>query len=238
MEDAQEQRESSQAELAKKHPLTPLKELPEESEEEEEEDESSAGAQRETDSNNSIMGKMKKRVSSILPASLSGWFSPSSKDGNDALSSPANLRQSQPRQSNGRSTTKRKRGRRRIMLAEADADAADDLDDGSDAKGLNYEEVALADNIAEHDLAAEDEQTRRSEYNVFLLRKRAGAVAAAGGSVTETLCSTFTSSPDPPALQLCETTGACTGWLQLGPATSINNLINGSENRCIHFVGA
>ncbi|EDW46152.1 GM13448 [Drosophila sechellia] len=180
MEDAQEQWESSQAELAKKHPLTPLKELPEESEEEEEEDESSAGAQREADSNNSIMGKMKRRVSSILPASLSGWFSPSSKDGNDALSSPANLRQSQPRQSNGRSTTKRKRGRRRIMLAEADADAADDLDDGSDAKGLNYEEVALADNIAEHDLAAEDEQTRRSEYNVFLLRKRAGAVTAAG----------------------------------------------------------
>ncbi|XP_033171986.1 nuclear pore complex protein Nup153 isoform X1 [Drosophila mauritiana] len=185
MEDAQEQRESSQAELAKKHPLTPLKELPEESEEEEEEDESSAGAQREADSNNSIMGKMKMRVSSILPASLSGWFSPSSKDGNDALSSPANLRQSQPRQSNGRSTTKRKRGRRRIMLAEADADAADDLDDGSDAKGLNYEEVALADNIAEHDLAAEDEQTRRSEYNVFLLRKRAGAIAAAGGDEDE-----------------------------------------------------
>nr|NP_001097002.1 nucleoporin 153kD, isoform D [Drosophila melanogaster]ABW09433.1 nucleoporin 153kD, isoform D [Drosophila melanogaster] len=186
MEDAQEQRESSQAELAKKHPLTPLKELPEESEEEEEEeDESSAGALRESDSNNSIMGKMKMRVSSILPASLSGWFSPSSKDGNDALSSPANLRQSQPRQSNGRLTTKRKRGRRRIMLAEVDADAADDLDDGSDAKGLNYEEVALADNIAEHDLAAEDEQTRRSEYNVFLLRKRAGAVAAAGGDEDE-----------------------------------------------------
>jgi len=133
----------------------------------------------------SIMGKMKMRVSSILPASLSGWFSPSSKDGNDALSSPANLRQSQPRQSNGRLTTKRKRGRRRIMLAEVDADAADDLDDGSDAKGLNYEEVALADNIAEHDLAAEDEQTRRSEYNVFLLRKRAGAVAAAGGDEDE-----------------------------------------------------
>uniref|UniRef100_A0A6P4F2Q9 Nuclear pore complex protein Nup153 n=1 Tax=Drosophila rhopaloa TaxID=1041015 RepID=A0A6P4F2Q9_DRORH len=185
MEDGQEQRDSSQAELAKLHPMTPLKELPEE--EEEEEDESSAGALLSRSNNNSIMGKMKMRVSSILPASLSGWFSPSSKGGSEsaaaASSSSANLRQ--PRQSNGRSATKRKRGRRRIMLAEADADAADDLDDGTDAKGLNYEEVALADNIAEHDLAAEDEQTRRSEYNVFLLRKRREAVAAAGGEEDE-----------------------------------------------------
>ncbi|XP_017065086.1 nuclear pore complex protein Nup153 isoform X2 [Drosophila eugracilis] len=178
MEDGQEQRESSQAELARLHPMTPLKELPEE---EEEEDESSAGG----DNNNSILGKMKKRVSSIFPTSISGWFSPSSKGGPEsaASSSSANLRQPQPRQANGRSTTKRKRGRRRIMLA--DADEADDLDDGTDANGLNYEEVALADNIAEHDLAAEDEQTRRSEYNVFLLRKRRDAVAAAGGDDEE-----------------------------------------------------
>ncbi|XP_017051857.1 nuclear pore complex protein Nup153 isoform X2 [Drosophila ficusphila] len=181
--DGQEQRESSQAELAKLHPMTPLKEMPEE--EAEEEDESSAGALHSGSNNNSIMGKMKMRVSSIFPASLSDWFSPSSKGGPESASTTsANLRQPQSHQSNGRSSTKRKRGRRRIMLAEADADALD-LDDGSDAKGLNYEEVALADNIAEHDLAAEDEQTRRSEYNVFLLRKDSEALAAAGGEEDE-----------------------------------------------------
>jgi len=127
MEDGQEQRESSQAELAKLHPMTPLKELPEE---EEEEDESSAGGLQSGGGNNnnvstvvgddgcgsgfvlqtihnpanphfqSIMGKMKMRVSSILPASFSGWFSPSSKGGPEspsASSSSANLRQPQPR---------------------------------------------------------------------------------------------------------------------------------------------
>ncbi|XP_017036179.1 nuclear pore complex protein Nup153 isoform X2 [Drosophila kikkawai] len=147
------------------HPLTPLKEVHEQEEEEEE----TAGASN----NNTIMGKMKKRLS-ILPAALSGWFSPSSKP-DAAASSP---QQELHRQPNG--CTKRKRGRRRIVLAEADAEA-DDVDDGSDARGLNYEEVALADNITEHDLAAEDEQTRRSEYNVFLLRRQRDALAATGG---------------------------------------------------------
>ncbi|KAH8289219.1 hypothetical protein KR054_001982, partial [Drosophila jambulina] len=179
------------------HPLTPLKEVPEQEEEEEE----TAGAS----SNNNvstvslslssltpedrtplfnlppcfspplqtIMGKVKKRLS-ILPAALSGWFSPSSKP--DAAASP---QEELLRQPNG--CTKRKRGRRRIVLAEADAEADDGLDDGSDARGLNYEEVALADNITEHDLAAEDEQRRRSEYNVFLLRRQRDALAATGG---------------------------------------------------------
>ncbi|XP_020805110.1 nuclear pore complex protein Nup153 isoform X2 [Drosophila serrata] len=157
---------SSQAAAAiQLHPLTPLKEAPEQEEEEEE----TAGASN----NNTIMGKMKKRLS-ILPAALSGWFSPSSKS--DAAASP---QQDLIRQPNG--CTKRKRGRRRIVLAEADAEA-DDVDDGSDARGLNYEEVALADNITEHDLAAEDEQRRRSEYNVFLLRRQQDALAATGGS--------------------------------------------------------
>ncbi|KAH8409124.1 hypothetical protein KR009_008336, partial [Drosophila setifemur] len=116
----------------------------------------------------SIMGKMKMRVSSILPVSLSGWFSPSSK------SSGYSVQHHSP-QPNGRTGTKRKRGRPRIELAaEADAEDSPAGFDVDDAKGLNYEEVALADNIAEHDLAAEDEQTRRSEYSdsVFLLRKR------------------------------------------------------------------
>lgn len=117
-------------------------------------------------------------MSSILPAALSGWFSPSSKPGAESPASLHRQQQEQQRQPNGR--TKRKRGRRRIVLAEADAEA-DDVDDGSDARGLDYEEVALADNIAEHDLAAEDEQTRRSEYNVFLLRRQRDALAAAAG---------------------------------------------------------
>ncbi|KAH8317528.1 hypothetical protein KR074_011759, partial [Drosophila pseudoananassae] len=118
--------------------------------------------------NQSIMGKVKKRVSSILPSSLSGWFSPSSKSSAD----PVFLTNQQP---NGCIAQKRKRGRCRIELA-ADGGAEDSPAgfDVGDAKGLNYEEVALADNIAEHDLAAEDEQTRRSEYSesVFQLRKR------------------------------------------------------------------
>lgn len=120
------------------------------------------------------MGKMKKRVSSILPSSLSGWFSPSSKTSAD----PVFLTNQQP---NGCTAQKRKRGRCRIELA-ADGGAEDSPAgfDVGDAKGLNYEEVALADNIAEHDLAAEDEQTRRSEYSesVFQLRKRLDARGA------------------------------------------------------------
>ncbi|XP_070136892.1 nuclear pore complex protein Nup153 isoform X2 [Drosophila bipectinata] len=143
------------------HPLAPIQESPEE------EDESSAGGRN----NNSIMGKVKKRVSSILPSSLSGWFSPSSKSSAD----PVFLTNQQP---NGCTAQKRKRGRCRIELA-ADGGAEDSPAgfDVGDAKGLNYEEVALADNIAEHDLAAEDEQTRRSEYSesVFQLRKRLDA---------------------------------------------------------------
>ncbi|KAH8258913.1 hypothetical protein KR038_003128, partial [Drosophila bunnanda] len=160
---------SSQAAASiQSHPLTPLMEAPEQEEEEEE----TAGASN----NNTIMGKMKKRLS-ILPAALSGWFSPSSKP--DAAASP---QQEPHRQANG--CSKRKRGRRRIVLAEADAEA-DDVDDGSDARGLDYEEVALADNITEHDLAAEDEQRRRSEYNVFLLRRQQDALAATGGGGEE-----------------------------------------------------
>ncbi|KAH8304614.1 hypothetical protein KR018_000473, partial [Drosophila ironensis] len=123
----------------------------------------------------SIMGKVRRRVSSILPASLSGWFSPSAKagGGNQTQQNP-NPSQTQVNGDRG-TTRKRKRGRRRIELAAEDAPAGFvDVDD--QAKGLNMEEVALADNIAEHDLAAEDEQTRRSEYsdNVFLQRRRRG----------------------------------------------------------------
>lgn len=131
------------------------------------------------------MGKVKLRVSSILPDSLSKWFSPSAaanvnNNATEQESSTSNSpSQSQSQQStaqlNGSAllTTefKPKRSRRRIQL-EAD-DAGDNaVDDGTSAQDLNEEEVQLADNIAEHDLAGEDEQTRRNEYNVSLLRKR------------------------------------------------------------------
>ncbi|KAH8387790.1 hypothetical protein KR093_009484, partial [Drosophila rubida] len=118
----------------------------------------------------SIMGKVKLRVSSILPSSLGKWFSPSTTEGSAGRvdQSPTSLQQQQlqqqqQQQQNGGSVlpAKRKRSRRRIEL---DTDDAPDVID--DAQDLNEEEVQLADNIAEHDLAAEDEQTRRGEYNV------------------------------------------------------------------------
>ncbi|KAH8245298.1 hypothetical protein KR032_008196 [Drosophila birchii] len=128
------------------------------------------------------MGMMKKRLSN-LPAAFSGLFSLSAKlDAADASPQHQDLLHRQP---NG--STKRKRGRRRIALAVGDAEA-DDVDDGRAARGLNYEEVALADNITEHDLAAEDEQTRQSGYNVFLLRRQQrDALAATGGPEDDVL---------------------------------------------------
>lgn len=122
------------------------------------------------------MNKVRSRVTSIIPDSLSKWFSPTTEQRNSGNAATAGADKEQPtshqqQQHNG----KRKRSRRRIRL-EAD-DAPDTImDDGVDAQDLNEEEVQLADNIAEHDLAAEDEQTRRSEYNVILLRKRQLAV--------------------------------------------------------------
>lgn len=126
------------------------------------------------------MGKVKLRVSSILPDSLSKWFSPTADLHNNAAgtaaqeSSSSQMQQSTA-QHNGSTllTTqiKPKRSRRRIQLEPDDA-PDNTVDDGTSAQDLNEEEVQLADNIAEHDLAGEDEQTRRSEYNVNLLRKR------------------------------------------------------------------
>ncbi|XP_030244806.1 nuclear pore complex protein Nup153 [Drosophila navojoa] len=144
---------------------------------------SSGSGSKPSSNNNSIMGKVKLRVSSILPDSLSKWFSPSAVGNlNDSAteqeSSTSNSQSSSQQstaQHNGSAllTTqfKPKRSRRRIQL-EAD-DAGDNaVDDGTSAQDLNEEEVQLADNIAEHDLAGEDEQTLRNEYNVSLLRKR------------------------------------------------------------------
>ncbi|BFG00828.1 nuclear pore complex protein Nup153 [Drosophila madeirensis] len=161
------------------HPLTPLKEATEA--EEAAEDDSAAGTA--LVSRKSLMGRVKLRVSNILPT----WFSPTSKAASEAQQEQ---QQQQQQQQNGTGTgapslTKRKRGRRRIELAEPDGEDSPaggllpDVDDGAAARGLDYEEVALADNIAEHDLVAEDEQTRRSEYNVFPLRKRRAAIIAA-----------------------------------------------------------
>ncbi|XP_022220071.2 LOW QUALITY PROTEIN: nuclear pore complex protein Nup153 [Drosophila obscura] len=166
------------------HPLTPLQEATEA--EEGAEDDSAAGTP--LVSRKSLMGRVKLRVSNILPSS---WFSPTSKAALEAeQEQQEQQQQQQQQQQNGTGTTgttsltKRKRGRRRIELAEPDGEDSPaggllpDVDDGAAARGLDYEEVALADNIAEHDLVAEDEQTRRSEYNVFLLRKRRAAIAA------------------------------------------------------------
>ncbi|XP_034140544.1 nuclear pore complex protein Nup153 isoform X3 [Drosophila guanche] len=160
------------------HPLTPLMEATEA--EEAAEDDSAAGIA--LVSRKSIMGRVKLRVSNILPT----WFSPTSK----AASEAQEEQQQQQQQQNGTETgatslTRRKRRRRCIELAEPDGEDSPaggllpDVDDGAAARGLDYEEVALADNIAEHDLVAEDEQTRRSEYNVFPLRKRRAAIIAA-----------------------------------------------------------
>lgn len=120
------------------------------------------------------MNKVRSRVTSIIPDSLSKWFSPTTEqrnagDAGAGTGPPAGAgadeeQQSSSQQQNG----KRKRSRRRIRLVPDDGI----LDDVIDAQDLDEEEVQLADNIAEHDLAAEDEQTRRSEYNVMLLRKR------------------------------------------------------------------
>ncbi|EDW62946.2 uncharacterized protein Dvir_GJ14813 [Drosophila virilis] len=127
------------------------------------------------------MGKVKLRVSSILPDSLSKWFSPTADPnaaGAAAVAGEESSSSTSPQlplsQHNGSALTttiKQKHSRRRIQL---EADDAPDIavDDGTNAQDLNEEEVQLADNIAEHDLAGEDEQTRRSEYNVSLLRKR------------------------------------------------------------------
>ncbi|EDW29832.1 GL15021 [Drosophila persimilis] len=156
------------------HPLTPLREVREP--EEGAEDDSAAGSPRV--SRKSLMGRVKLGVSNILSSS---WFSPTSK------ATTREAQEEQQQQQNGTGTTsltKRKRGRRRIELAEPDGEDSPaggllpDVDDGAAARGLDYEEVALADNIAEHDLVGEDEQTRRSEYNVFALRKRRNAIAA------------------------------------------------------------
>jgi len=126
------------------------------------------------------MGKVKSRVSSILPDSISKWFSPgTTAEGNSSTRQADNDQSPQQQQQNGSAlAVKRKRSRRRIEL-EVEADEPDLMDDGIDAQELNDEEVQLADNIAEHDLAAEDEQTRRNEYNVSLLRKRQQALAVA-----------------------------------------------------------
>lgn len=120
------------------------------------------------------MNKVRSRVTSIIPDSLSKWFSPTTEqrnvgDGGAESGPPAEggadeEQQTSSQQHNG----KRKRSRRRIRLVPDDGI----MDDVIDAQDLDEEEVQLADNIAEHDLAAEDEQTRRSEYNVMLLRKR------------------------------------------------------------------
>ncbi|EDW06734.2 uncharacterized protein Dmoj_GI15243 [Drosophila mojavensis] len=185
-EDGQQQPQEEQQQQLTQTPRTPLRLTNEAANNNNTSSSSSSGSGSKTNSNNnSIMGKVKLRVSSILPDSLSKWFSPSAaanvnNNATEQESSTSNSpSQSQSQQStaqlNGSAllTTefKPKRSRRRIQL-EAD-DAGDNaVDDGTSAQDLNEEEVQLADNIAEHDLAGEDEQTRRNEYNVSLLRKR------------------------------------------------------------------
>ncbi|XP_030569132.1 nuclear pore complex protein Nup153 [Drosophila novamexicana] len=174
----QEQQQQQQTQTPQ--PRTPLR-LANEAANNNNNNSSSSSSSSSKNNNNSIMGKVKLRVSSILPDSLSKWFSPTADPnaaGAAAVAGEESSSSTSPQlplsQHNGSALTttiKQKHSRRRIQL---EADDAPDIavDDGTNAQDLNEEEVQLADNIAEHDLAGEDEQTRRSEYNVSLLRKR------------------------------------------------------------------
>lgn len=111
----------------------------------------------------SIIGKVKSRVSSILPNRLSKWFSPSTKSRNDEL--------------NGSLTSVNKaRRRRRIEVDDEDAD--DDSNNYGEEQNHNIRSSKQSDEHSEaedDDEEDEDDESQNSEeeYNATITAQKA-----------------------------------------------------------------
>lgn len=106
---------------------------------------------------------MKSRVSSILPNSLSRWFSPSSKLQNDSLNGGITA------------TTNVARRRRRIEVEDDDDDNYEEDDDQRTEYEENHNLVSKKEDNSEGEDDEEDDESQNSEeeYNATLAARKA-----------------------------------------------------------------